>query len=192
MFRIIGFILGSAITIGAIFLVIGTPEINVSNVESDQARYDAALEKIREKRSAREQFAEDSTSSIEQLAGSPAGSTVEQAPEDTDIADGDAVQVPAGVADEPQPDQQPHEAVASEQDSGPFEPQWHEFWSPFRSEIAARGFVSQLEEVTGLDYRIVKVKTGVYQVGFAYDNDQEKQLKLSQISAATGLDLPGN
>jgi hypothetical protein len=68
--------------------------------------------------------------------------------------------------------------------------QWYSFWNPFRSEIAARGFVTQLEKVTGLDYRVVKVKTGVYEVAFAYDNDVERRTKLSQISAATGLDLP--
>ena len=68
--------------------------------------------------------------------------------------------------------------------------QWHEFWNPFRSEIAAKGFVSQLEKVTGLDYRIVRVKAGVYEVGFAYGDDAERRLKVAQISAATGLDLP--
>jgi hypothetical protein len=68
--------------------------------------------------------------------------------------------------------------------------QWYSFWNPFRSELAARGFVTQLEKVTGLDYRVVKVKTGVYEVAFAYDNDVERRTKLSQISAATGLDLP--
>ncbi len=68
--------------------------------------------------------------------------------------------------------------------------QWSSFWNPFRSEIAARGFVNQLEKVTGLDYRVVKVRTGVYEVAFAFDSDVERQTKLSQISAATGLDLP--
>jgi hypothetical protein len=69
------------------------------------------------------------------------------------------------------------------------EMRWYSFWSPFRSEIAANGFVSQLEDVTGLDYRIVKVKTGVYEVAFAYIDDTERTNKLEQISAATGLDL---
>ena len=69
------------------------------------------------------------------------------------------------------------------------EMRWYSFWNPFRSEIAAKGFVSQLEEVTGLDYRIVKVKAGVYEVAFAYIDDTERTNKLEQISAATGLDL---
>ena len=47
---------------------------------------------------------------------------------------------------------------------------WHAFWNPFRSKIAATGFVSQLERVTGLDYRVVKIEPGVYDVGIASVN----------------------
>lgn len=68
--------------------------------------------------------------------------------------------------------------------------QWYSFWNPFRSELAANGFVSQLEKVTGLDYRVVKVKTGVYEVAFAYASDMERHSKIAQIASATGLDLP--
>ena len=67
---------------------------------------------------------------------------------------------------------------------------WHAFWSPFRSQIAAKGFVSQLEAVTGFDYRVVKVDNGVYEVAFAYGDDGERDQKLTTISAATGLELP--
>ena len=67
--------------------------------------------------------------------------------------------------------------------------QWYAFWSPFRSEIAAAGFVDQLQRVTGLDYRVVKIKPGVYEVAFAYRSDDEITVNLSQISAATGLNL---
>ncbi len=67
---------------------------------------------------------------------------------------------------------------------------WYAFWSPFRSEIAATGFVDQLERVTGLDYRVVKVKPGVYEVAFAYSDDTEIAGNLSRITAATGLEMP--
>ncbi len=67
---------------------------------------------------------------------------------------------------------------------------WHAFWNPFRSRIAAEGFVGQLEKVTGLDYRIVKIKTGVYEVTFAYESDAERRNEMSLIASATGLDLP--
>jgi hypothetical protein len=71
------------------------------------------------------------------------------------------------------------------------EPQnWYAFWAPFRTEIAANGFVTQLQRVTGLDYRVVKVETGNYEVAFAYSDDDEILSNLSQISAATGLQLP--
>lgn len=69
--------------------------------------------------------------------------------------------------------------------------QWYAFWSPFRSEIAASGFITQLQRVTGLDYRVVKIKPGVYEVAFAYAEDEDIPVNLSHISAATGLDMPG-
>ena len=70
------------------------------------------------------------------------------------------------------------------------ETHWYAFWSPFRSEFAANGFVTQLQRTTGLDYRVIKQKPGVYEVAFAYSDDADAELKLAQISAATGLDLP--
>jgi hypothetical protein len=69
------------------------------------------------------------------------------------------------------------------------EENWYAFWSPFRSEIAAQGFVSKLQETTGIDYRVVKVKTGVYEVAFAYVDDADIQDKLARISNATGLNM---
>ena len=66
---------------------------------------------------------------------------------------------------------------------------WYAFWSPFRSELAANGFVSKLQESTGIDYRVVKIKTGLYEVAFAYSDDEDIQDKLARISAATGLDM---
>lgn len=69
------------------------------------------------------------------------------------------------------------------------EENWYAFWSPFRSEIAARGFVSKLQQTTGIDYRVVKVKTGVYEVAFAYVDDADIKDKLARISNATGLNM---
>ena len=67
---------------------------------------------------------------------------------------------------------------------------WYAFWSPFRSQLAADGFVTQLQRVTGLDYRVVRIRNGVFEVAFAYADDDEIQANLSRISAATGLELP--
>jgi hypothetical protein len=73
----------------------------------------------------------------------------------------------------------------------PVEEHWYAFWSPFRSEIAANGFVARLQEKTGIDYRVVKVKTGVYEVAFPYTDDADIQSKLELITTATGLDMSG-
>ena len=181
MFRILGFIIGSAVSVAAIFLVLGTPEIHLSGVESNQARFDAALEKIREKQPVVEKPIEIPLADVP-VAEVPAPDAV------ATNADVVTFSEEPWVANDAQPDE--FESIAEPQDI--FNPQqhWHEFWNPFRSELAAQGFVSQLEKVTGLDYRVVKVKAGVYQVGFAYRDDDERRFKISQISAATGLDLP--
>jgi hypothetical protein len=170
MFRILGFISGSAISIVGILLVLGVPKFNLSSFETDQARFDAALDKIREKRPAVEELVEVPVEEEPAIVAEPiAESVVKNVAENTL----ESVEVPAD----------PQDIFNAEQ-------HWHEFWNPFRSEIAARGFVSQLEKVTGLDYRISKVEAGVYQVGFAYTSEDERRSKISLISAATGLDLP--
>ncbi len=68
---------------------------------------------------------------------------------------------------------------------------WYAFWTPFRSELAATGFIAQLQRTTGLDYRVVKQESGVYAVAFAYSDDSDIQGKLTTISTATGLEMPG-
>jgi hypothetical protein len=70
------------------------------------------------------------------------------------------------------------------------ETRWHSFWSPFGSQIAANGFISHLESVTGFDYRVVKIRTGVYEVAFAYTEETERLDKISTISTTAGLELP--
>ena len=180
MFRLLGFLIGSAASIGAILLLLGVPELQRASPDLDKARFDEALEKLKEKQ--RE---------LPQLAAAPAEpAPAEQAAAEAAPADSADAAGPAPPADEdPAYTGEPHADTPPQ----PLPAQhWHAFWNPFRSEIAARGFVAQLERVTGLDYRIVKVKTGVYEVSFAYQTDAELDLKLSQIQAATGLDLPPN
>ena len=168
MFRLLGFLIGSATAITIIILVLGIPEFNLSNPGTDQQRFDAAVEKLRVKQQEVAEVAEDVVSEVEDA--------FYNVQEDIEI-----------VTEKALPETpQPAEFYPAIQD----ELQWYSFWNPFRSEIAARGFVTQLEKVTGLDYRVVKIRTGVYEVAFAFDNDSEKRSKLSQISAATGLDLP--
>lgn len=194
MFKLLGFMLGSAISIAAIVMLLGMPEFHWSKLTDDSDRFDAAVEKLKEKREQAEKLVAAANEAARRLE-------TETPPA------GDA---PTPPADDPEPRENPDEDAAppAETEDAEAEPpaepahtlplddivadaSWYAFWNPFRSELAARGFVSQLEKVTGLDYRIVKVKAGVYQVAFAYADDAERDLRLSQIQAATGLDLSG-
>ena len=175
MFRLLGFLIGSATAIIIILLVLGIPEFNLSDAGNDQQRFDAAVEMLREKQ---QEVADVAKSMIDEVAA---------------VDDGQNNIEPVTEKALPEPSAQPLPDVPDFADYYPAiqdELQWYSFWNPFRSEIAARGFVTQLEKVTGLDYRVVKVRSGIYEVAFAFDSDVERRTKLSQISAATGLDLP--
>ena len=175
MFRLLGFLIGSATAITIILLVLGMPEFNLTDPVNDQQRFDAAVEKLREKQQAVADVAK--TMFDEEAAVDDGQDNIEPVTEK-------ALLEPSA---QPLPDARDFaDYYPAIQD----ELQWYSFWNPFRSEIAARGFVTQLEKVTGLDYRVVKVRTGIYEVAFAFDSDMERRTKLSQISAATGLDLP--
>ncbi|MDX1404161.1 MAG: hypothetical protein R3192_06475 [Woeseiaceae bacterium] len=187
MFRLLGFLVGSVAAITIILIVLGLPDFHFDERTNDQQRFDAAVKMLKEKQ---QEIASAAEEKVTQVAASVT--------EDTDVPQ------PAPVAATPVTDDSENAAAELPVDELPLpvseaeatlptvveELQWYSFWNPFRSEIAARGFVSQLEKVTGLDYRIVKVKTGVYEVAFAYGDDGERRTKLSQISSATGLDLP--
>ena len=90
------------------------------------------------------------------------------------------------------PEPEPVASAPSETPAPTVEENWYAFWSPFRSEIAANGFINKLQATTGIDYRVVKIKTGVYEVAFAYVDDADIQNKLARISSATGLDMTGS
>ncbi len=175
MFRLLGFLIGSATAIIIILLVLGIPEFNLTDPANDQQRFDAAVEKLREKQ---QEVADVADTMFDEEAA---------------VDDGQDNIEPVAEKALPESSAQP---LPDAPDFADYYPaiedklQWYSFWNPFRSEIAARGFVTQLEKVTGLDYRVVKVRTGIYEVAFAFDSDVERRTKLSQISAATGLDLP--
>jgi hypothetical protein len=100
----------------------------------------------------------------------------------------DAIQE-ASVAELPSQESTAVEIIIPADQAAP-EIQWHPFWSPFSSQIAANGFVGRLESVTGFDYRVVKVRTGVYEVAFAYTEETERLEKMSAIATTAGLELP--
>jgi hypothetical protein len=189
MFRLLGFLIGSVAALTIILIVLGVPDFHLTDRGIDQQRFDAAVKKLKEKQqevaTVAEEIADEVADSVTDVRNNA------EVVLDTPLADVATQAVEDGVSKH-EPDELPPDApeLVKELPAVQEEAQWYSFWNPFRSEIAARGFVTQLEKVTGLDYRVVKVKTGVYEVAFAYNNDSERRTKLSQISAATGLDLP--
>lgn len=153
MIKFLGFLTGSAVSIGAILLLLGVPEIRLEPDSPDIAQ-------------------------VPEPTPEPIQSMIPKQP---------AAEQPAVTTSQPTP---PATPVEVEQAVAPLALQWHSFWSPFGSQIAATGFVSRLETLTGFDYRIVKVRTGVYDVAFAYTDESERLDKLSMIASAAGLDLP--
>ena len=194
MFRLLGFLIGSAASVAAILLVTGVPKFHLEDPVIDQKRFDEAVEKLMARKLEVDQATQELKNDI-QLAVEPIEENVD-APENLAVAQADNSEPAAEqAATAPYENIVPHATDISFGAPGEDAPlltemQWYSFWNPFRSQIAASGFVSRLEKVTGLDYRVVKVKTGVYEVAFAYDDDNERRTKLMQISAATGLDLP--
>ena len=153
MIRLLGFLVGSAASVGAILWILGVPDLPDSEpVVADTAIADSMP---------------------------PPVMPVEEPQTELPITQ---------ITDQavPDPVDEPVVEIALLDD----DLKWHSFWDPFSSEIAANGFVRQLEEVTGFDYRVVKIKTGVYEVAFAYADDPERRDKLSRITSATGLDIP--
>jgi hypothetical protein len=157
MIKFLGFLMGSAVSIGAILLLLGVPEIRLK----PDSPYIAQVQEP-----------------LPQPAPEPIQSMIPEQP---------TAEQPAAMSRQPTPPATPAEA---EQAVAPLAPQWHSFWSPFGSQIAANGFVSRLETLTGFDYRVVKISTGVYDVAFAYTDESERIDKLSMIASAAALDLP--
>ena len=181
MFRLLGFLVGSLTSVLIILLIVGMPTFQLSDADANQERYDDAIEMLREKQKEFENVAEKLSDDIARVSAS--ASEVANVEPDSDVGALAPDPVPLPAAQD----------VPVAIDTGPVpaaDPSWYSFWNPFRSEIAANGFVAQLERVTGLDYRVVRVETGVYEVAFAYYDDEERRSKLSQIAAATGLELP--
>lgn len=201
MIRILGFLVGSAASIGMMLLLLGVPDINLSRPLSDDAVSASVAQTVEAVTADLEAVA---TETIEAASEFVDDEFVDDLPTTGPLAEqqvaskSDDVDLPAEelISDISQNDSQiasfpPEPGTATAIDDPPENDlRWHSFWNPFRSEIAANGFVGQLEKVTGLDYRVVKIKAGVYEVTFAYENDTERRTKLSQIASATGLDLP--
>jgi hypothetical protein len=167
MMRLLGVLMGSALAVAALVVFVGIPEFTTESSVMESAVITLPMRA--------------GAAAADPVIGEAPQEALEEAPAAA------AIDAPA----EPVPDETAATTAAEPPAAQPAETlQWYAFWSPFRSEVAANGFVDQLQRVTGLDYRVVKVKSGVYEVAFAYQDDQEITANLSQISAATGLQLP--
>ena len=194
MFRLLGFLIGSVTSVVAILMVTGIPNFHLEDPAIDQKRFDDAVEKLMARKREAEQAATKFSDDVVQVAESVQETLATSSDDSLNQArqpDYVAVEDPAiSLEDTTQPEFDIEESVAILSIRSPVDMQWYSFWTPFRSRIAASGFVSRLEEVTGLDYRVVKIEAGIYEVAFNYGDDDERRSKLSLISAATGLDLP--
>lgn len=171
MIRLIGILTGSAIAVAILIVALGLPKF---------AAPEAPTPAI--------------TEPLKKVAYEPPPEPEAAAPviAEIELEDRPLPETVATTAPEPLPEDDvvpPQDEIESLPE--PVDQHWYAFWSPFRSEIAANGFVSQLQRNTGLDYRVVKLKPGVYEVAVAYSDDSDIQEKLTQISSATGLDLSG-
>jgi len=160
MVRIVGILCGSALTISSLIIALGVPEFLPGPAATPEIVAELPVEEFPE-------------TAIEIPIEVPAEA------EDQLIAKFEPVteDFPASIIETPTPPAQSEE-------------HWYAFWSPFRSELAANGFVSQLQRSTGMDYRVVQLKPGAYEVAFAYEADTDISAHLATISAATGLDMP--
>lgn len=209
MARLMGILTGSALAIGALILTIGLPQFNAPRADV-QGRSERVSERdVATGRQARSEplpqpdgGTGDNIAVLEQELADEGQSTGRPLPEPKIDTAGDGVPEAPAQAAGVLPDEAANVASGVAPDTPPSEPdahaappdtatqQWFAFWSPFRSEIAANGFVAQLQRSTGLDYRVIKLKQGAYEVAFAYSDAADIRNKLARISSATGLDLP--
>jgi hypothetical protein len=166
MVRIVGILCGSALAISSLIIALGVPE-----------------------------FLPDPVETPEIVAELPVGETLEtviEVPIEVPLETEDELvaEIQTVTQVEPLTEEAPASIIETPTPPVPPEEHWYAFWSPFRSELAANGFMSQLQSSTGMDYRVVRVEPGVYEVAFAYEAEAEIASHLAAISAATGLDMP--
>jgi len=186
MLRLAGILIGSALAIGFLVIMLGRPQLSEPDPEpvSGSVSYPDSSGSVSEY-SNDPQVTDSST-----LIGldEPYMESVTDPEPGSSVTDPELEEALVEQIFVPEEEREPVLLATPEPD---VEERWYAFWSPFRSEIAAQGFVSRLQETTGIDYRVVKVKTGVYEVAFAYTDDADIQSKLERIASATGLDISG-
>ena len=167
MIRVVGILCGSALAIALLIIVLGLPEFQRANTAQPELETEVVT-------------IEESPVAAEPIEAEPVpvpAAPIEQAPMEQVVIDETADEILEQIPAPTSPMTSPAE-------------NWFAFWSPFRSELAANGFITQLQRETGMDYRVVKIKPGVFEVAFAYDGEADIETKLATISQATGLEMP--
>lgn len=184
MIRLMGILMGSALTVAMLIVALGLPEFSSQEEAAAEQEILAATLPPPDAPAPREA---ERTPEPEAEPDSQARHEASAEAGPTEVPETVAKSAPkTQIAALPQP------LSAAETEPEPIEQNWYAFWSPFRSEIAADGFILKLQETTGLDYRVVKLKPGTYEVAFAYTDDADIADKLNRISTATGLDMSGS
>ena len=138
MLKLIGILIGSALAVAFLIIALGMPDFSASEPEQPVAAGVAA-----------EQIA-SSGSVTELVLSEPNDTELVLASSETDPELIEAPEPAAAVA--PAPDTEALiEQIFNPGPEPVVEENWYAFWSPFRSEIAANGFISKLQETTGID-----------------------------------------
>lgn len=117
--------------------------------------------------------AEQQNASVLQPAAGQAATAVTQTPE----VSAESVNSPAANRDL-QVDTGDHDTALT-----------HIFWSPFRSEWAAKGFARRLTNATQIPIEIVEAGSGQYRVSFDYVDETQRLEHVERIESITGLQL---
>lgn len=176
MLRLTGILIGSALAVALLFIAVGVPEFEPQPEE----RVGGPASPI----AAEAAHTTPDPAIVPEPVGESAGPMANEAEHEDETE--------ALIEEIFAPEPEPIASAPSKIPAPTVEENWYAFWSPFRSEIAANGFINKLQATTGIDYRVVKIKTGVYEVAFAYVDDADIQDKLARISSATGLDMTGS
>ncbi len=184
MLRFAGILTGSGLAIALIVATMGAPRITVAPTAADESPVREPAAGAPPALVAETTATTPAQADVVQAAPKPQPMAAEQAEPVAEPTQAEPLPSIAAAATGPLPP--PEEYPPQVQPDN-----WYAFWSPFRSEIAADGFIARLQQTTGLDYRVVRLEPGVYEVAFAYSDDSDRAEKLQRISAATGLDLSG-
>jgi hypothetical protein len=179
MVRIVGILCGSALAISLLIIALGMPELLPSPTEDPAIVFEPAL-------ASESSEVLDTIADTNEIENDP---VPEATPELALVVEA-SVEASLEPADDPVNENILKMTVAIKPPPQQSTEHWYAFWSPFSSALAANGFVSQLQRTTGMDYRVVRLKPGVYEVAFAYEAETDIETRLAAISAATGLEMP--